>query len=1784
MSTDELSSPIPTARSVSLLPIDGGGGDPDPIPIAPKVGISSPAASATVSGAEPGMLLTVTGTYSAGTYSVTGVSVRMDGFTYPAALNGSTKTWSATVRAYRAGTDSIIATVSAENIDGPIDVSTSRSVVVALASPVPVVTVSQPVAGQTVTLQEAGATIGVIASTSTDYGSRTMRVTCSDKTQDMSRSGSTYTGSAYLSPLPLGSRAVTVSCTDAAGNMGTRTVNVTAVDGAPPSPQITYPAPGLVIPTATAASTVTVTGTSADTQSGMSGGSATIGVGQTATAPTQTATPIGGTYANWKADVAVTGYGAHTVYVWATDAAGNRTGPISVPFQLVSTYVPPDLPARLDGRAYLAALLAFAQERVTTPQGALNTAQLVSVLVQHLDKISEPATPAADVGRQEVNQLRVPVELLRAYLAAKGISTAPGAAGEAAYLSAAYAALLAGLGTSYTELRLARGAATADRQALADRLGIPLSATRPDELDKLVLDGPALTEAALETLFGLLSTTVDPLARNPVVPRVQEWQLAGLAARWAAADQAPPGPRAYAVLVDPDVIGAADVVADPRGDAVRQLLTTRSATLSSFAQSLETARRGAANPSAGLTAMLNLALPGVDLAALETAERGGADIGPALDAANLTRAGFAYLRQLARLGGAAGTANPVTEAEWADAVAVLVGVRRRSLYPTWRGQEGGISVSPALFRPDQPGPQVNPLRADPAARAAWQSTLASRVAQQQALFDGYADAVAAAEQAALPILRDALVADVAAAPAAAAPPGTGDIGERMTGLYQIDMKAGGTLRTTRQAQAIESLQSLLFAIRSGELPTNHPAVTWQLTGGRAAFDGAWRWMGDQASWQTAIQTFLFPERHLDPALLLPRSTPPAPMDALWSGMAGSGPFTAADAANAAAAYLAAQRAANGAFPSFTYLDPQHTAAHQSALANLSSTMATTNPTLAREVFWAVPLLIAQRLQAAGEYLAALDWYWLVYPYDAVVPSAFPSSYHVVNTELATAPVRPNLTFPPGWTNDLHPFHLLTGRPAPYTRYALLAQARCHIDYADAEFTRETDASIARARGLYLTAAMLLAHPWLAPVAPINAGEPTLAIPELTTLANRVQVQLAKLRQGRNIAGMARTQGALASIGISQPTPYRYKVLMERCRQLVAQATQVEAAYLAALEKYDSKTLQLYDAQKALAVSDAQVDLQAARVVEAGDAVVVARDQQARAAVIVQTHQANIAAPPNYYEQRLLDGYPAMRDVKNVIAAADTVIGVAQAASTATDMFKEVVSFGGAGVAGAAMAAASVARGIATGVLNNMEAQMQANQLMAGIEQRRTEWRTQLAAAQQDAIVAAAQVTVANDQLAIANKEHDIAELGQAQAAATLKLLTTQFTNADLYQWMSRTLGEVYRYFLQQATATARLAQAQLAFERAEPPQLLVQNDYWQSPAELTSGRGTTDRAGLTGAERLAADVTRLDQYAFSTDRRRLNLSQTFSLAQLMPVEFLNFRSTGVLSFATPMRMFDADFPGHYLRLIRQARLSMVALVPPNRGIRATLSSNGISRVSVPQATGFTDILLRHEPATVALTSPVNANGMFDMDMQADMLLPFEGSGVDTTWRFELPQAANPFDYSSIADVLLTVEYTALSDVGYRVQVVDRLNRDRARGADCVFSLARDRPDAWYTLNNPDPTVGRSVTLNLRDIDLPPNLESVTTSAVTVRLVGAGTVPATTVTLRRGVAGGTATTADGTAGTRRGNAPAWLPLCGTSPVGDWQLSFGPDADALFAAGLDDILLVIGWAGQAPVWPA
>lgn len=106
----------------------------------------------------------------------------------------------------------------------------------------------------------------------------------------------------------------------------------------------------------------------------------------------------------------------------------------------------------------------------------------------------------------------------------------------------------------------------------------------------------------------------------------------------------------------------------------------------------------------------------------------------------------------------------------------------------------------------------------------------------------------------------------------------------------------------------------------------------------------------------------------------------------------------------------------------------------------------------------------------------------------------------------------------------------------------------------------------------------------------------------------------------------------------------------------------------------------------------------------------------------------------------------------------------------------------------------------------------------------------------------------------------------------------------------------------------------------------------------------TDRRGLTGSTRLLKDLSELDQYAFHTNSPKLQLSKTISLNEIAREELMALRDNGIANFRTTHELFDRDYPGHYLRLIKKVNVTVIALNSPIKGIRATLTNGGVSRV------------------------------------------------------------------------------------------------------------------------------------------------------------------------------------------------------------------------------------------------
>jgi hypothetical protein len=1029
----------------------------------------------------------------------------------------------------------------------------------------------------------------------------------------------------------------------------------------------------------------------------------------------------------------------------------------------------------------------------------------------------------------------------------------------------------------------------------------------------------------------------------------------------------------------------------------------------------------------------------------------------------------------------------------------------------------------------------------------------------------------------------------------------------------IDLDASPTQMTTRLTLAIESMQGLLSALRdfAFQQMLPQPDLTLWRINNLASFDLFWRWTGTYATWRATMLAFLYPENLLFPSLLFGSHwNPTNAFQTFILSLRAASSITRQGAVAAAGHYLASLRSTTDSsgnpisLPSgipLNYEDPSNVdlslrrTTTQGLLTPLPADLASL--TMYWEVFFFVPVQLALQLQRAGQYEAALDWFRTVYDIDKPVTQTggqwsddARKVFYGLSTERSANPQF--IRVPGSLEEDSNPHDVAVTRVDPYTRFVLQSIVSCMLDLADSQFTRETAESVSNARELYLEGLSLLNE-----LEEMISIVPGLGVnPQITALRQRAENNLAKMQSNRNIAGLLlqfdlfgrKGEEVLADRRASlDPTQYHYATLIDRAKQLGTLAQQVETTYLGVLASADNETYNLMKAQGDLNVANATVTLLTDQVTEATDGVTVANDQAARAND-EQTHYQNLidGGLSDHEKEALGEQLDQFRF--GIGASITGGIGpVLQGASIGA----EVGGPWGAVVGGIIGAAGPVFSGLSTG--SGQHAQFSAAE--ASYERRKQEWGFQLQLAGDDVATTSAQIKVANDHVTVVKDSQAIATTQQTNAQDIVNFLANKFTNADLYDWMSGVLGHVYRFYLQQATSVARLAEDQLAFERQQPALSVIQPEYWIPLSDLSAdGSTSSDRRGLTGAERLLADITQLDQYAFQTDRRKLQLTKTISLSQLDPFAFQRFRETGVLMFSTSEYLFDQDFPGHYVRLISAVRTSVVALVPPTVGIRATLSNKGVSRV-VAGVPSFRQVIVQRDPEVVALSSPFNASGVFELDPQSQLLRPFENLGVDTTWGFEMPKAANPFDYHSIADVLFSIDYTALYSPSYRNQVLQQL--DPSVSADLGYSFVQDFPDAWYDLNNADPTVTTvTVSFSTLPADFPPNVESLAIAQVVLyfaRADGAAfevqvsDFQFTPLGALAALDGGAAVSENAVISTRRSNGSGWkAKFVRFSPFGQWQLTLPNTAQtqAWFAnKQIEDILFVITYGGIRPAWP-
>jgi hypothetical protein len=636
--------------------------------------------------------------------------------------------------------------------------------------------------------------------------------------------------------------------------------------------------------------------------------------------------------------------------------------------------------------------------------------------------------------------------------------------------------------------------------------------------------------------------------------------------------------------------------------------------------------------------------------------------------------------------------------------------------------------------------------------------------------------------------------------------------------------------------------------------------------------------------------------------------------------------------------------------------------------------------------------------------------------------------------------------------------------------------------------------------------------------------------KLLELWDTVADRLFKLRHCMNIEGVVRSlalfeppidpailvravaSGLDISTALSDmnaPLPlYRFNFMIQRALEMCEKVQALGGAMLAALEKRDAEGFaQLRSSHERIMLDQVRLikDKQVNEALRSKEAL----DESRKMVVARRDHYDKLIKEGwNNWEKAWLDLTIGAMTLEtggvtlDAIGASMALIpelnaGGAGFGASPTVTFR----FGGKNITLSVSGTANAMKGLAS--IAQMGAGM--TSAIAGYNRRAEDWGLQKKLAdtelpQVDKQIAAA---VLRHEIAIQdldNQDKQIENLSKED-----EYLHTKFTNQELYNFMIGQLSTVYFQSYQLAYGIAKRAERSFRYELGLTDSSYVQFGYWDSL-----------RQGLLAGEKLYYDLKRLESAYYEQNRREYELTKHLSLAQLDPIALLKLRQNGECFVDIPETVFDMDYPGHYFRRIKSVSLSIPCITGPYTTVActltltsnhlrkdATLPSNKYARDTVNDDLRFRDEISAIQ--SIATSMAQNDDGLFELSFRDERYLPFEGAGAISSWHIKLNKDLPQFDFTSLSDVVIHLNYTAREGGDLlRSKAVEEFNKklndlalaESRCGLFRVFDLKREYSDKWYKFLHPaNPADDQALVLD----DLPDRLPYFTRSFTTKKV-------------------------------------------------------------------------------------
>ena len=630
--------------------------------------------------------------------------------------------------------------------------------------------------------------------------------------------------------------------------------------------------------------------------------------------------------------------------------------------------------------------------------------------------------------------------------------------------------------------------------------------------------------------------------------------------------------------------------------------------------------------------------------------------------------------------------------------------------------------------------------------------------------------------------------------------------------------------------------------------------------------------------------------------------------------------------------------------------------------------------------------------------------------------------------------------------------------------------------------------------------------------PVDPGTPKLPIlpplyfsippnEELLRYWDTVEDRLFKVRHCMNLEGVVRQLalfapaispgmlvkaaasgldlGSVLSDSAAAAPPYRFRVLLREALELTEVVRGLGNQLLTCLQLRDADKLDLLrsGAERTLQdriklVQQRSVDAAANEidVLNASHAVVEERQKY------FNEQTQNLMNTWEGLSMALTGGSVIAQTAAGILEAvagsAAIVVDVQFGASGAGGSPHATVKFGGENVSGAAAGWARASKIVAAALQTG--AQMAA--VTAQYQRRQDEWAFQRDSAGKELDQIGAQIKGAEIRKEIAEKHRDNHDLVAQTAVDVDEYLHDRFTNDELYTWMVAQTSATYFQAYQLAYTVAKRAELSFRKELGLPDSSYIKFGYWDSL-----------KKGLLSSDKLQLDLRSMEAAYYAQNVRLRELTKHVSLRTLDPYALLRLRTTGSCTIDIPELLFDLDNPGHYQRTLKTVGVTVPCVVGPYTAVSMTLTllKNSI-RTSTSTSPQYArspagDTRFVDDPGgvqAIVTSGAQNDAGVFELRLDDDRYLPFEGSGAISTWQLRLNPVYPQFDYASISDMVLHLHYTA-RDSGVTLatpastEVKSKLNEvalaESRAGLHRMISVNQEYATAWHKFLHPGGT-------------------------------------------------------------------------------------------------------------------